>query len=361
MRAVRIDSSGPRLVTLPAAPAPAPGSALVRIRRIALTAADAPPTALSPSATPSPPGFCFVGLVEQLNIDPAAPPAPPALRERLAALQSQRIVASPTITCGACDMCRAGLAPHCRERRLIGAPPPLGRDGALADTILLPIANLAPVPDSLDDEHAMLAPLVATAIHAAHLAARARFLTIIGPGPLGLLTAAAAVARNPAGGGAAGGAAGARYLVSTPAELAVCEKWSLKHRPISDAGRRHDQDAVIDCSGGLTTPGAASTNSVACALARPRATLILASASPHPAPTSPLDLAPALEHELIIHGCRAGGGGGGAGSLTEALALLAQGHFDTRALISRRIKLDDAPAALRSLASPDTLVISVEP
>jgi threonine dehydrogenase-like Zn-dependent dehydrogenase len=186
------------------------------------------------------------------------------------------------------------------------------------------------VPQSLDDETAAFAWLVGCAVHAAQLvkAERPQYVTVLGDSVEGLLTAQAIAHHNTR----------VRVLGTRPDRLALCEKWSggLKHRPLADAGRRRDQDAVIDCT------GTAESLSTALQLVRPRGTIVL------PRPPGPADLSPVVEHEVTLIGSR-------AGSLAQALSMLARAEIDVASLIGRRFRLADAAAAFAVAADPGAL------
>src|SRR5204862_4818947 len=83
------------------------------------------------------PGHEFVGVVESA----------PGARE----LIGRRVVGEINAGCGACELCRAGDSRHCPARTVLGIH---GRDGAFAEYLQLPVANLLPVPDELTDERA---------------------------------------------------------------------------------------------------------------------------------------------------------------------------------------------------------------
>src|SRR5918992_2767550 len=75
-------------------------------------------------------GHEFVGEVER------APGAPE--------LEGRRVVGEINAGCGRCQFCRAGDARHCPARTVLGI---VGRDGAFAEYLTLPVVNLLPVPD----------------------------------------------------------------------------------------------------------------------------------------------------------------------------------------------------------------------
>ena len=108
------------------------------------------------------------------------------------ALEGQRVVLNPLVTCGVCPACTGGRANLCPDRRLIG----MARPGAFAELITLPERNLIPVPDGMTLSHAALTEPAATALHGINLAQRAAFrafaeasVLVIGGGAIGLLSA----------------------------------------------------------------------------------------------------------------------------------------------------------------------------
>src|SRR6266498_5550335 len=80
-------------------------------------------------------GHEFVGVVEE------------AFDE---AWLGQRVVGEINAGCGKCDLCRAGDPRHCASRTVLGI---VGRDGAHAEFLRLPLTNLLRVPDQIADEH----------------------------------------------------------------------------------------------------------------------------------------------------------------------------------------------------------------
>lgn len=341
MRALRFDGKAGSLDASSPAPEPAPGEALIRVTRAAVTRLDLD-AARPGSGFAGVLGHEFVGVVERIGAaetDPdrkksAARSAPAVAGSQLI---GKRATGAALISCGVCDLCIRGLAWHCREGRVAGLR---GRDGCIAERFCLPAANLAPVPEGLDDESAVFASEVAQALHNAQHAVGApraglrpgtggeragALVTVVGDGPIGLLTAQALARQSK----------GVRVVGRHERKMALCEKWGINARHERDAGRRADQDVVIDCS------GSASGFALACAMVRPRGRLVLCS-RPQPAP---FDLRPLADHEIETVGSR-------GGSVGEALSLLGAGAFDVASLIGRRYKLDDAAKALHGAAEP---------
>lgn len=74
----------------------------------------------------------------------------------------RRIVCEINIGCGQCDFCRRGVKEHCTERQVLGIR---DRDGAFAQYLTAPIANLHAVPDHISDEEAVFVEPLAAALH----------------------------------------------------------------------------------------------------------------------------------------------------------------------------------------------------
>ena len=66
-----------------------------------------------------------------------------------------RVVVNPSLSCGACEWCRAGEEPLCASFKIIGEHV----QGGLAEYVAVPAANLFPIPDSVSFEVAAAAPL----------------------------------------------------------------------------------------------------------------------------------------------------------------------------------------------------------
>ena len=139
-------------------------------------------------------------------------------------------------------------------------------------------------------------------------------------GRLGLLTAQ--VLRN--------AGCQVRLIGKHPEKLALCEKWQIRSRLLSDIAPRHDQDIVVDCT------GSAGGFELAMQMVRPRGTIVLKSTV---AQGKPLNLAPLVIDEITVVGSR-------CGPFREAIRALADGTVDVLSLISRRMKLEQGVEAL---------------
>ncbi|GIK19539.1 MAG: alcohol dehydrogenase [Phycisphaerales bacterium] len=327
MRAVRSDG---RLVSLDRAarePSPAAGEALIRPLRIGIGAADMH-AFRNPAAFTGILGHEAVGVVERVNPLPG--------REDHRKFEGARVVCSPTVVCGRCSLCRAGLSNHCRERTVMGLA---GRDGCLADRFTLPVANLFAVPDSIDDEAAVFAEPLGSVLHAGLLAPieSKTYVTVLGDGPVALLAAQVMARRN----------ASVRLLGRHPDHFGLCEKWGVKHRHMDEAGRRQDQDIVLDCT------GTAAGLDLALQFVRPRGTVILKAPPTGTGPAPGLDPARIIDAELQLLGSR-------GSRIADALLELEAGRVDVVSLITRRFRLDDALNAFAAAQEPGQVKVLVE-
>jgi alcohol dehydrogenase len=336
MRALIFDGTAARLDKSYPAPKAGAGEAVIRLARGAVSALDLE-ISRGLLGFKGVLGHQFVGVVESVNA-----PAP-----REGGLSGKRVVGSIVTACGKCDMCQAGLSGHCRSRTVMGM---MGRNGCFAERFALPAQNLVVVPDSLDNDHAVFAIELAAAMQAARqLTVVGRpYITVLGDGSLGLLTAQVMAKLN----------ASVRVVGKHSNQLERCEKWGIKHRLIDDVGRRADQDIVVDCTGvpeGLE---------LAMQLVRPRGKIVLKSlyaASTHSATQTsapgsqrlPIDYTPIVTNEIEIIGSF-------AGPIAEGLSSLLRREFDVVSLISKRMSLDEGPAVLHAAGQPGTVKVLVD-
>ncbi|MDO9347781.1 MAG: alcohol dehydrogenase catalytic domain-containing protein [Anaerolineales bacterium] len=100
----------------------------------------------------------------------------------------KRVVGEITAVCGECEECQNGRPTHCEKRTVLGI---VERDGAHAEYLSLPVANLHRVPDSVPDEAAVFTEPLAAALEIqqqVHIQPTDRVL-LIGAGRLGQLIA----------------------------------------------------------------------------------------------------------------------------------------------------------------------------
>lgn len=236
------------------------------------------------------------------------------------ALLRQRVVGEINIVCGRCDLCVAGLSSHCRKRSVLGIA---NHPGAFADYVRLPAVNLHVVPEGVDDDQAVFVEPLAAAFQVLKqikLDGR-RWVTVLGDGRLGLLVAQVLQTAG----------CPVRVIGKHPEKLALCEKWSIRSRPLADIVPRHDQDVVVDCT------GSAAGFELAMQMVRPRGTIVLKSTV---AAGKPLNLAPLVIDEISVVGSR-------CGPFREAIRALAQKQIDVVSLIQRRMRIEQGVEAMK--------------
>jgi threonine dehydrogenase-like Zn-dependent dehydrogenase len=268
-------------------------------------------------------GHEFVGLVE------TAPDR---------TLVGRRVVGEINAGCGACDLCRAGDPRHCRNRTVLGI---VGRDGAHAEFLRLPLTNLLPVPDQVVDEHAVFAEPLAAAcgvmervnIKSSHRVA------VIGDGKLGLLCAQAI---------ALSGAS--TLLIGKHAEkLRIAERRGIETATARTAAKRKREfDVVVEAS------GSPSGFVGALELLRPRGTLVLKSTFQGPGKIDEIDQARLVVDEISIVGSR-------CGRFQPALDLLKKGAIDVDSLISEEYPLSRGVHAMERAGRKGILKVFLRP
>jgi len=292
MRALILDSSGALRLGERETPSPA-SECVVRVLAAGICGTDLELTR-GYAGFSGVPGHEFVGVVENAPADDAA-------------WIGRRVTGEITVGCGACEGCRAAGRGHCDRRSVLGI---IGRDGAFAEYLSLPAANLHAVPDGVDDETAVLVEPLAAACRVIEQIAVTSSTTcaVVGPGRLGLLVAL--VLRD----------AGAGVTVLGRGEPRLALARSLGFRAAaSDApgtlARRFD--LVVDATGRPEGLG------IAKALVRPRGTIVLKSTFHGEAH---VPLAPFVVDEITLVGSR-------CGPFDAALDLLATRRIDARPLV----------------------------
>lgn len=262
------------------------------------------------------PGHEFVGVVER-SPDPA--------------WVGRRVVGEINVSCGACAACAAGRRTHCERRTVLGIK---ARDGAFAERLSLPVANLHAVPEAVSDEAAVFTEPLAAALE---IQEQVRFepgmrVAVIGDGKLGQLVA--------------------RTLALTGVELAVVGRHRAKLERLEAAGIRtaaelpeRRADVVVECTG--------NGDGLALALkaVRPRGTVVLKSTYRGDAT---LNISAVVVDEISLVGSR-------CGPFAPALALLAGGRVDVAALVDARYPLGDGLEAFAHAARPGVLKVLLSP
>jgi len=138
-------------------------------------------------------GICGSDMHAYLGHDPRRP-APLILGHEGAGtvvgggLDGTRVTINPLVTCGTCAACVSGSDNLCATRQIISMPP---REGAFAEYIAMPEANLVIVPAGVSFEKAALAEPIACGWHAVRLGkaivgGEAGSALVIGGGAIGV-------------------------------------------------------------------------------------------------------------------------------------------------------------------------------
>ena len=250
-------------------------------------------------------------------------------------LEGQRVVAEINIGCGVCPPCRAGRREHCQQRQVLGIR---GRDGAFAQFVAAPVANLHPVPHNVSDQAAVFAEPLAAALRVREQVGirPSDQVVVLGDGKLGQLIA--------------------RSLAGVGCELVV-------------QGRSHDRrgmallraagiataatgeippgwaDVVVECTG---SPAGFDQ---ALDLLRPEGTLVLKSTYADP---GAINLSRVVVDEIRVVGSR-------CGPFQPALRALASGAVDPLPLIDAVYPLAEGLAALEHAAARSVLKVLLRP
>jgi alcohol dehydrogenase len=251
-------------------------------------------------------------------------------------LVGQRVVAEINIVCGRCDLCLSGLSSHCRNRGVLGIHK---HDGAFADFVRVPSANLHVLPRTVDDDAAVFVEPLAAAcqilkqikLDSKPDSRGRKWVTVLGDGRLGLLVAQ--VLRN--------ANCPVRVIGKHPDKLALCEKWQIRSRPLAEIAPRHDQDVVVDCTG--STDGF----ELAMQMVRPRGVIVLKSTL---ASGKPMNLSPLVVDEITLIGSR-------CGPFREAIRALAEKQVDVASLVYRRVRLEQGVEAFDLAGRPGVLKV----
>jgi threonine dehydrogenase-like Zn-dependent dehydrogenase len=269
-------------------------------------------------------GHEFVGVIEEVGA-PAGRRHPAFLRP------GTRVVGEINAGCGSCDLCRAGDPRHCPNRTVLGI---VGRDGAHAEFLKLPIPNLLPVPDDVTDEQAVFTEPLAAAygiLERVSITEDTR-VAVIGDGKLGLLCAQAIATT------------GAKVAVigKHRSKLAIAARRGIETIPVNEAAKRASQfDVTVEAS------GSSSGFALAQELLHPRGILVLKSTFHG---KTEVDAAPLVVNEISVIGSR-------CGRFAPALALLKNGAVDVESLVDDLFPLTSGVTAMGRAAQSGVLKI----
>jgi alcohol dehydrogenase len=253
----------------------------------------------------------------------------------------RRVVGEINVTCGHCEWCRRGLERHCVSRTVMGI---IGRPGAFAEFVTLPVANLHEVPNEVPDEEAVFVePLAAAAEILEQMPlARGTRVAVLGAGRLGLLVAQ--VLRH----------AGADVTMIGRSEwkLKLARSWGLntvKLEAGGGSGAGRDAPGLAPRSIAVVVEATSSPEGLeqALQLVEPRGVVVMKSTFHE---LAHFDTANLVVNEITLLGSR-------CGNFATAIDLLRRDAIHVEEMISRVFPLAEALEAFGYLESASCLKV----
>lgn len=243
-----------------------------------------------------------------------------------------RVAVDPTMPCGQCHFCRAGLIHVCPQVNFCGTPP---TDGGYQEFFVARPGNLHRLPEGVSfAEGAMVEPL-AVAVHVVALSgvAPGETVVVLGAGCIGLTVLGVARER------------GARVVLVSeplPARRDLARKWGAERvitpeeaDPVAAAREVTEglgPEVVFECAGSLETPQQAID------MCRSRGRVVWVGIPP--GDTVPLSIHEARRKELSILMARRF-----LATYPEAVGLVAGGRVRVADLVTHRFGLAETEAA----------------
>ena len=275
-------------------------------------------------------GHEFVGVIEEVGRAASLSAA-----RQVPYAPGTRVVGEINAGCGDCDLCRAGDPRHCAQRTVLGI---IGRDGAHAEFLRLPLVNLLAVPDEIPDERAVFTEPLAAAcgiLERVPITEDTR-VAVIGDGKLGLLCAQVMATT----------AVSVTQVGKHQNKLAIAQRRGIETVPIDQAAKlRARFDVVVEASG---SPSGFAT---AVELLHPRGVLVLKSTFHG---KTEIDAAPLVVNEISVIGSR-------CGRFAPAMGLLKNNTVAVENLISEEFPLSAGVRAMQCAGDSDVLKVLLRP
>ena len=239
-----------------------------------------------------------------------------------------RVTANPMVTCGNCIACRTGHRGSCETLGFIGEV----RPGCFAEYIALPQEDVIKAPPDIDLKKLALAEPLAVALKICRQAKPAPTdkVLIVGPGPIGLLTALAL--KNVCG------LENPTILGRSPARLSIAKALGMK--TTTQLGDDSYFDLIIEAAGNETAL------STAVAHALPGGKICVVSIFED---DFIFDINTIVAKQLSIIGCNVYE----TRHIQESTKLLADGIIDPSPLVTDTYDLADCREAFAALCSKD--------
>lgn len=250
----------------------------------------------------------------------------------------QRVVGELNMGCRECNLCQRSLGKHCRRRESLGI---IGRDGAFAEYLTLPVSNLHSVPDELPDKAAVFTEPLAAALEIldqVHVTPKSK-VYLIGDGRLGLLIAQVLATTT----------CNLTVIGRNPSKLAILEKQGIRtaqaNEHLLEQLASDPADIVVEATG--SDGGFAGARH----LVRPMGTIVLKST--FAGGQANFDISSFVVDEVTLIGSR-------CGPFEPALRLLRQGSIETDALLHACYPLPKGLDALEKAGEKGVLKVLLE-
>ena len=268
-------------------------------------------------------GHEFVGVVENVGADVGKN------------LIGKRVVGEINCACNSCPTCYQNLQRHCPSRSTLGI---WQKDGCFSEYFTLPVENVLPISENVDDITATFTEPLAAAyeiLEQIHIQPTDK-VAILGDGKLGLCISLVFAAMN----------INYVHIGKHPEKLEISKKLGAKTMLLNEITdkERKTFDVVVEATG--STGGFETSAS----LVRPRGTLVLKSTI---VAQEGLNLATIVVDEIKIQGSR-------CGQFAPIVKLLENKKIDVTPLVSGIYSVDDFEKAFEKNSEKGTLKVLVK-
>jgi threonine dehydrogenase-like Zn-dependent dehydrogenase len=247
-------------------------------------------------------------------------------------LVGKRVVGEINCGCGTCEYCLGGLGNHCPSRKTLGI---LGKDGAFAEYVTLPVDNLWEVPGAMSDEEAVFAEPLAAAFEITdqiQIRPTDRVL-VLGDGKLGILAALVLNLTQ----------ADVTLVGKHDGKLGIARAQKINTVGLKDLETAKQYDVVVEATGSPTG------FDLALQLVKPRGVIVLKTTAAQGKETN---LAPVVIDEIQVTGSR-------CGPFAPALRALSREAIDVKPLITSIYRPEEAVKAFKKATSRESLKVIV--
>jgi threonine dehydrogenase-like Zn-dependent dehydrogenase len=248
-------------------------------------------------------------------------------------LLGRRVVGEINFGCSECDSCVRGLSRHCSNRTVMGI---LKADGAFAEFVSVPVANLHGVPEAVSDEEAVFTEPLAAAFEILEQIPLnpGDDVLVLGDGKLGFLCAQVLKL----------GAARVTVVGKHADKLKLIRQRAIRTE-LLDTWQPRPFDVVVEAT------GSASGLELAMSAVRPRGTLVLKSTI---AGAHHVSLAPLVIKEIAVIGSR-------CGPFAPALEALEEKNVSVTPMIEKIYPLSEGVDAVVHAGRPGARKILLRP